>query len=63
MPGGTAEDDNVPKPKIHVSTIHASQERIKVFVRVRPLVHRELTETGGQRELCVPKSPELPTSI
>ena len=36
-----------PKAKVHVSTIHSSEERIKVFVRVRPLIHRELTAAGG----------------
>ena len=40
--------DHPPTPKIQTSTLHSSKERIKVFVRVRPLVEREIFQQGNQ---------------
>ena len=52
-------DTEAPKPKLHVSTIHSSEERIKVFVRVRPLVERERLEHGGNSEVATTTNPGL----
>ena len=59
MPGGT--ESVAPKAKVHVSTIHSSEERIKVFVRVRPLIHRELTAAGGAGEVATRCDPDAKT--
>ena len=40
-------DEPIPKPRLQTSTLHSSEERIKVFVRVRPLVEREIFQQGN----------------